>query len=68
MGLEAHDGVVAIHAAAVVGDLYEPLAALLRRDADARRARVNGILDEFLDDGCGALHDFAGGDPPGDFC
>ena len=68
MGLEAHDGVVAVHAAAVVGDLYEPLAALLRRDADARRACVNGILDEFLDDGCGTLHDFTGGDPSSDFC
>ena len=68
MGFKTHDGVVAIHAATVVGDLNEPLATLLRRDANTRRACVNGILNEFLDDGGGTLHDFAGGDAPCDFC
>ena len=53
-------------AAAVVGyaDGGEP--AVPDIDLDGRRARVEGVLDEFLDDGRRALDDLAGGDARGD--
>ena len=46
----------------IVDDLDEFASALLDGDADAGRTGVNGIFDEFLDDGGGAFDDFAGGD------
>ena len=45
----------------------ELLAAHLHRDRDARRAGVDGVLDEFLDDRRRALHHLAGGDLVGEF-
>ncbi len=62
MALEGKQGVIAHHAAAVVGDLNELLAATFDLDADARGSGVKGIFQEFLDHGGGALHDFASGD------
>ena len=66
MALEGEQGVVAQHAAAVVGDADEPAAAGFDFDADAGGAGVERVLEELLDDGRGALDHFAGGDLVGD--
>ena len=47
------------HAHPVVLDANQPLAAELDRDGDAPRARVDRVLDEFLDDARRALDDLA---------
>ena len=62
MALEGEESVVADHAVAVVGDADELAAAAFDLDADARGAGVEGVFEEFLDDGGGAFDDFAGGD------
>ena len=54
--------VVAGDAAAVVGDADELDAALLELDLDGGAARVEGVLDEFLDHRGGAFDHLAGGD------
>lgn len=56
---EREEDVVFRHAAAIVlhGDEFAP--ALRDHDGDARRACVEGVLDEFLDDARGAFDDFA---------
>ncbi|OPZ28388.1 MAG: hypothetical protein BWZ02_01315 [Lentisphaerae bacterium ADurb.BinA184] len=67
VGFDAEEGVVAVHAAAVVADLDEAAASLLDADGDAGGAGVDRVLDEFLDDGGGAFDDFAGRDAVGGF-
>ena len=61
----AFDGqqrVVAVHARSVVADAHEPAAAVDHFDLDARGAGVHGVLDQFLEDGRGALDDLPRGD------
>ena len=60
--LEGQQGVVTNHAASVVGDLDELLAAGFDLNLDAGGTGVERIFQKFLDHGGGALHDFAGGD------
>ncbi len=62
MALKGKQGVVGNHAGAVVDDLDQFFAAGLHVDTDAGRSGINRVLDEFLDDGCGTLDNFAGGD------
>jgi len=47
---------------AVVAHANEGGAASLDVDGDARRARVERVLDELFDDARGTLDDLAGGD------
>ena len=54
------------HALSIVTDPNETPSGLRDIDGHARRSGVHRVLDEFLDDRCGALHDFAGRDPVGD--
>ncbi len=64
-GAVARDGerqFVGGHAASIVDHPQQRQSAAGRRDLDARRAGVDGILDQFLDHGGRPLHDFAGGD------
>src|SRR5260370_15741324 len=62
VALEGEHGIVANHAASVVGDLNQLLAAGLDVDLDARCARIQRVLQQFLYYGSRALHHLAGGD------
>ena len=62
MAFEGQHGVVAHHAAAVVGNLNQFLSAGLDMDADARGAGVERIFKQFFYHRGRALHHFAGGD------
>ena len=62
MTLEGQQGVVAHHAAAVVGDLNQLFAAGFNLDSDAGGAGIERIFQQFLHYRRGTLHDFAGGD------
>lgn len=62
MPLERERQLVGRDAAAIVADRDERDAALLGRDLDAARTGVEGVLDQFLGEGCGAFDDLAGGD------
>jgi len=57
MPLDRQPRVVRLHPLAIVFDANQLLAPLLDRDADPARARVEGILDEFLDHGRGSFDD-----------
>jgi hypothetical protein len=57
---------IAQHAAAIVDDLDQSLAAGFDVHANAVGAGVERVLKQFLDDRGGALHDLAGGDLVGD--
>ncbi len=50
------------HAVAVVGDADQPAAAAVGEHVDAVRARVQRVLDQFLDHARRALDHLAGGD------
>mgnify|MGYP007106197413 CR=1 FL=1 len=62
VAFDGEEGVVAVHAAAVVGDAEEFLAAVDGFDFDVGGPGVDGVFDEFLEGGGGALDDFAGRD------
>ena len=62
MAFEGQQGIVAVHALAVVGDADEAAAAGLDFDANAVGAGVQGILQQFLDHGGRAIDNLAGGD------
>ena len=47
---------------AIVDNPDQASAAVFDLDRDIGCAGVDGVFDEFLDDGCGAFDDFAGGD------
>jgi len=64
--LEGEQGVVAHHAATVVGNADEAATASFDFDADAGGAGIEGVLQQLLDDGGGAVDDLAGGDLVGD--
>src|SRR5271155_1066824 len=66
MTLEGEHGIVAYHAASVVGDLDQLLAARLNVDLNARGARVQRVLEQFFHHRGRALHHLAGGDLVGD--
>ena len=61
VALEGEHGVIAQHAAAVIGDTEQAAAAGLGFDGDGGGTGVERIFEEFLDDGGGPLDDFAGG-------
>jgi hypothetical protein len=63
---ESAHRVVAHHPLAVVDDGDEGAAGLLELDDDARRAGVERVLDQLLDDRRRPLDDLAGGDLVGD--
>ncbi len=62
VALEGQHGVVAHHAATVIGDLDELLAAGFDVHTDAPRARIQRVLQQLLDHRGRALHHLAGGD------
>ena len=64
--LEGEQRVVVGHAVAVVDDADHALAAGFDFDANAVGAGVERVFEQLLDDGGGALDDFAGGDAVGD--
>ncbi len=66
MAFEGQHGVVAQHAAAIVDDADETAPGVFDLDADAGSARVDRVFEQFLDDGRGPLHHFAGCDLIGD--
>lgn len=66
VAFEREEGVVAAHAPAVVGDSDEASAAGGDFDGDAGGVGVDGVFDEFLDDGGWALDHFTGCDLVGD--
>jgi hypothetical protein len=55
--LESQNGVFGVHAASVVADTNQPLAAFLNTDGYSGRARINGVLNQLLDNRCGSLND-----------
>jgi hypothetical protein len=62
VSLDGEEQLVAIHAAAVVGNANQRAAAILDRDFDRRSARVERVLDELLYRRRRPLDDFSGGD------
>ena len=66
MALKGQQGVVAIHAVAVVGNANQLAPAAFDLDADAVGAGVEGILQQLFHDRGGPVHHFAGGDLVGD--
>ena len=66
VALEGQQGVVAQHAAAVVGDADQAAAAGFDLDAQLGGAGVERIFEQLLDHRSGALHHFTGGDLVGD--
>ena len=64
--LESEQGVVAHHAASVVGDLDELLPTRFDLNLDASGASVERVFEEFLDDRSWTLHHLASGDLVGD--
>ena len=62
MALDRQFEVAALHAAAVVADPDQAQAAASDGNVDARRAGVDGVLDQLLDDACRTLDDLTRGD------
>ena len=62
VALQGEAQIIAAHAAAIVGDFYEGLAAVAENDLDALRARVQGVLRQLLDNSERPLDDLSGGD------
>src|SRR5580704_17065915 len=62
MALESQQSIIAHHAAAVVSDLDELLAAGFNLNPDAGCARIERIFDQLLGHRSRTLHHFAGGD------
>ena len=62
VALEGQHGIVAHHAASVVGDLDQLLAARLDLNANARGTGVQRVLQQLLHHRRGTLNHLAGGD------
>src|SRR5580693_8181793 len=62
MAFEGEHGIVAHHAAAVVGDLDQLFATSFDVDLDASRACVERVLEQLFYHRGRALHHLAGGD------
>jgi hypothetical protein len=56
------DGIIRLHALAVVTHGDQADAGVFQLDADVPGAGVDGVFNQFLDDGSRPLHHFAGGD------
>ena len=66
MALEGQQGVVAVHALAVVGDADQLAPARLDLDADALGSGVQRVLQQLLHHRSRPVHHLAGGDLVGD--
>ena len=66
MALKGQQGVVAVHAVAVVGDADQLAPARLHLDADAAGSGIQRVLQQLLDHRSGPVHHLAGGDLVGD--
>jgi hypothetical protein len=66
VAFEAEEGIVAVHAGAVVDDADGGGAAAADHDLNLAGSGVEGVLDELFDDRGGTLDDLAGGDLAGD--
>ena len=66
MALEGQQRVVAQHAAAVVHHADQPPAARFHFHPQVRRAGVQGVFEQFLDDAGGTFDNLARGDLVGD--
>jgi hypothetical protein len=66
VAFEGKESVVADHAATVVSDADKAAATGFDFDADVSSSGIEGVLQEFFDDGGGTVDDFAGGDLVGD--
>src|SRR5947209_7135148 len=62
MPFECQQSIVAHHAAAVVGYLYEFLSARLHADLDASRSSIERVLEHLFHNGRRPLHHLARGD------
>ena len=62
MALKGQQGVVAVHAVAVVGDADQLAPAGFDLDADAVGAGIERVLQQFLDHRGRPVHHLAGGD------
>jgi len=60
--LESQHGVIAHHAASIIGNLNELLPPRLDADFDPRRSGVERILQHLFRDGRRTLHHLAGSD------
>src|SRR5215469_3786515 len=59
--LEREHSIVVQHAPTIVDDLDKLASTRLDVDADAARARIEGVLQQLFDNGCGTLNHLAGG-------
>jgi hypothetical protein len=59
VAFESKQGIVAEHAATVIGNANETPAPVLDFHPDTRRTRIERILEQFLDDRRRPLHDLA---------
>src|SRR5437763_5883409 len=57
---ERKQGIIAVHAAAIIDDPNARHSAALNSYFDRARTSVNAVLDQFLHHGGGAFHHFAG--------
>ena len=62
MAFEGEHGIVAHHAATIVGNLNQLLSASFDLDSNARRPCIERVLKKLLNHGGWALHHFAGSD------
>ena len=62
MALESQQGIVAVHAVAVVGNADQPPPARLDLDANAAGASVESVLQQLFDHRGRPVHYLAGGD------
>ena len=62
MALKGQQGVVAVHALAIVGDADHAPSAALDFDADAHGPSVKSVLQQLLHHRSGPVHHLAGGD------
>jgi len=66
MSFKNQRDIVVIDAGAVVGDPDGLRTALFQYNPDIGRPGVNGVFQQFLDDGSRPLYDFSGGNLIGD--
>ena len=66
MAVDGDDGVRRAHATAIIAHTNQLLSAKVDGDGDACGTGIERVLDEFLHDGGGALHDLAGRDLVGE--
>ncbi len=62
VALDREREIVTGHAGAIIADTNQSAAAAVGQNLDARRARIESVLDQFLHDACRALDHLARGD------